>query len=242
MKRGQILGILALLLVCAVTVLPAMAANETVTTDAALGYYNAATQVMAKGDYAQAISLYDRALGSNTTTIKQNDALLYTYQGKSYAQIQLGNYSEAIATLDTGLAQYPTDEMLWNNKGYAQYNLGKYADAVTSYDQALATEGNNTNTLINKGNALVMLGNYQDAITSYKAALASDPGNSVATEKLADAEKAVASTPSVSLMVLVAVVIIAAIGVVYYVTRKTPPEGKAANTPDKKTDTKKNEK
>jgi tetratricopeptide (TPR) repeat protein len=242
MKRGQILGILALLLVCAVTVIPAMAANETIPTDAALGYYNAATQVMAKGDYAQAISLYDLALGSNTTTIKQSDALIYTYQGKSYAQIQLGNYTEAIATINAGLTQYPSDEMLWNNKGYAQYNLGKYADAVTSYDQALATEGNNTNTLINKGNALVKLGNYQDAVTTYKAALESDPGNSVATAKLADAEKDAASTLPVTLIALVVIVIVAAAGVAYYVTRKTPAGEKTADSSDKKTGTKKNKK
>ena len=83
--------------------------------------------------------------------MNRTDALLYTYQGKAYAQIQLGNYTEAIVTLDTGLARFPTDPMLWNNKGYAQYSLGKYADAVTSYDRALASDGNYTLALSQQG-------------------------------------------------------------------------------------------
>jgi tetratricopeptide (TPR) repeat protein len=239
MKRGQVLGFLALILVCAVTAIPAMAAGENTTHDAATTYYNTAVQLTADGNYAEAIGLYNQALGSNTTTIKATDALLYTYQGKAYAQIQLGNYTEAIATLDTGLEQYPKDPKLWNNKGYAQYSLGKYADAVISYDRALAIDSNYTGAMINKGNALVKSGNYQDAINVYQAALVSDPGNSEATAKLADAEKAAASVSQITMIILVVVVIIAAAGVAYYVTRKMPASGKAADIPDKKTDMKK---
>jgi tetratricopeptide (TPR) repeat protein len=238
MKRGQILGILALLLVCAIMIIPAMAANETTSTDAATGYYNAAVQLLGGKDYPGAIALFDKALASNTTMIQTTDALLYTYQGKSYAQIQLGNYSDAITTSDTGLADYPNDDMLWNNKGYAQYNLGNYSDAVTSYDQALANNANYTGAMINKGDALVKLGNYQDAIASYKAALASDPGNSEAATKLAAAQNAAPSVPPVTLIILALVVVIVAAGVAYYVTRKAP----AAEEPDKKADTKKNKK
>ena len=58
--------------------------------------------------------------------------------------MQMGNYTGAIATLNTGLVVYPNDENFLNNKGYAQYNLGNYADAVTSYDQALASDANFT--------------------------------------------------------------------------------------------------
>jgi tetratricopeptide (TPR) repeat protein len=242
MKHGQILGILALLLVCALTVIPALAANETPAKDAATSYYNAAVQLTSSGDYPGAIALYDQALGSNTTMIRITDVLLYTYQGKAYSQIQLGKYTEAIATIDTGLADYPSDPKLWNNKGYAQYSLKKYADAVTSYDRAIAIDGNYTGALINKGDALFSLGNYQDAITSYKAALASDPGNSVATAKLADAEKAAASALPITLIALVVVVIVAAAGIAYYVTNKTPAGENAADTSDKKTGTKKNKK
>lgn len=108
MKRGQILGILALLLLCAVTVIPAMAGNMTVTTthDIATDYYNYGELALAAGNYSDAVAFYDQALGSNTTMIKLDGVLLSTFQDKSYAQIQQGNYTGAIATLDTGLAVY----------------------------------------------------------------------------------------------------------------------------------------
>ncbi len=244
MKRGQILGILALLLLCAVTVIPAMAGNMTVTTthDIATDYYNYGELALAAGNYSDAVAFYDQALGSNTTMIKLDGVLLSTFQDKSYAQIQQGNYTGAIATLDTGLAVYPGDENLLNNKGYAQYNLGNYADAVNSYDQALASDANFTTALINKGDALQKLGNYQDAVTAYKAALASDPGNTAATTKLAVAEKAAASAPPVTLIVLAVVVVIISAGVAYLVTRKAHTGGKAQEEPDKHAGTKKNKK
>ncbi|MGA7797754.1 MAG: tetratricopeptide repeat protein [Methanoregula sp.] len=241
MKRGQILGMLALLLVCAVTVIPAMAANVTVTTthDVATDYYNYGGLALEAGNYSDAIAYYDQALGSNTTMMNLAGALLYVYQDKSYAQIKMGNYTGALATLNAGLVVYPNDENLLNNKGYAQYNLGNYADAVTSYDQALTSDANFTTALINKGDALEKLGNYHDAVTAYKAALASDPGNTAATTKLAGAEKAAASALPYTLIVLAVVVVVIAAGVAYYVTRKTPAGGKAQEEPDKKAGKKK---
>ncbi len=134
---------------------------------------------------------------------------------------------------------YPGDENLLNNKGYAQYNLGNYADAVNSYDQALASDANFTTALINKGDALEKLGNYQDAVTAYKTAIASDPGNAAATAKLAGAEKSVAAKFPVTLIVIIIVVIIAGAGIAFYIIKKAPSDKKAADTPDKKTDTRK---
>ena len=64
------------------------------------------------------------------------------------------------------------------------------------------------------------MGNYQDAIMTYKAALENDPGNNATATKLADAEKAAASTLPVTLIVLVIVVIIAAAGVAYLYHKK----------------------
>jgi len=226
MKRGQILGILALLLVGIITAIPAMAANVTTSypqaPDAATNYYNSAVQLTATGNYTEAIALYDMALGSNTTEIQESDALLYTYQGKSYAQIQLGNYSGAIDTLNTGLALYPTDEQLWNNKGYAQFRTGDYKDAVTSYDNALANDSNYTTALVNKGDALEKLGNYQDAITAYKAALESNPGSNETQARLAGAEKEAAAQQATLAIIGVIIIIAVVAGAGYYFLKVRP--------------------
>jgi len=235
MTRGKISCVAVLFLACLLAIVPAAAADNTTVHDAATQYYNTGTQLLTGGDYAGAIQQYDQALASNTSMIKVTDALLYTYQNKAYAQIQLGNYTDAIATLDTGLAEYPKDKLLWNNKGYAQYSLGKYGDAVTSYNQARAIDGNYTGALINKGDALVKMGNFQDAAVAYQAALTTNPGDKDTAAKLAAAQTSAASSTQTTLIALVIVLVIVAAGVAYYVTRKGAPE-------DQKSESKKNKK
>jgi len=247
MKRGQVLGILALLLVCAIAVIPATAANMTISQpkspDAATNYYNSAVQLTAGGNYTDAIALYDLALGSNTTEIQQSDALLFTYQGKSYAQIQLGNYNGAIDTVNTGLAIYPTDEDLWNNKGYAQFRLGDYKDAITAYNNALANDANFTPALINKGDALEKLGNYQDAVTAYTAALTVSPGSIETQTKLAAAQKEAAAAQQTTLIIIGCIVIIvAAAGAAYYFLKVRPAATKNKDETPAKAEPKNNKK
>ena len=134
MKFGQMTGILAIIVFFCL-VYPVAAANAT-TTDNATNFYNQGEQLLSSGDYGRAIISFDQALASNTSMIKVSSGLLYTYQGKSYAQIQLGMYNDSIQTLDQGLALYPNDSFLWNNRGYALFMLGKNEDALTAYDRA----------------------------------------------------------------------------------------------------------
>ncbi|MGA2104630.1 tetratricopeptide repeat protein [Methanoregula sp.] len=241
MTRGQILGILSLLLLCAIAVFPAVAENTTVTTthDIATDYYNYGELALSVGNFTGAIANFDQALGSNTTMVQLDGVLLYIYHDKSYAQIQQDNYTGAIATLNDGLNLYPTDENLWNNKGYAQYMLGNYADAVNSYNQALASDSNFTTALINKGDALDKQGNYQDAVTAYKAALVTYPNSTVLPAKIADAEKSASTALPITLIAIVIVVIIAGVGIAYYLIKMKPASKNAVETPDKKTRPKK---
>ena len=243
MTRGKISCVAVLFLACMLAIVPAAAADNSTAHDAATGYYNAGTLLLTSGDYNGAIQMYDMALASNTSVIKVTDALLYTYQNKAYAQLQLGNYTDAIATADAGLVLYPQDQKLWNNKGFAQYSLGKYGDAITSYNKALEIDGSYTNALINKGDAYMKLGNYQDAVATYKAALVSDPESSVVPPKLATAENAAASALPAIPIALAVIVIIVAAGVAYYVTRKGAAGDKTDDkAPDKKDTPKKNQK
>lgn len=243
MTRRQISCVAVLFLACLLAIVPAAAAENTTVHDAATQYYNTGTQLLSGGDYAGAIQQYDMALASNTSMIKVSDALLYTYQNKAYALIQLGNYTDAIVTLNTGLAEYPKDTLLWNNKGYAQYSLGNYKDAVDSYNQALAIDGNYTGALINKGDALAKMENFQDAAVAYQAALTTNPNDKDTAAKLAAAQKSAASSTQTTLVVLVVILIVVAAGVAYYVTRKgNKNDKKAGKAPDKKDEPKKNKK
>ena len=223
MKKRRIAYVLVVLSILTIFAVPVMAANET-QRDNATDYYNLGVRSLSVNDPTNAIVYFDAALSSNTTMIRESDALLYTYQGKSFAQIQLGLYQDAIQTINQGLATYPTDVNLLNNKGYAFYKLGDYQNAVTSYDQALAIDSTQNRTWINKGDALYQMGDYQGAVAAYTTALGNTSSTQAeitnATQKLVNAQKA-ATTASSALMIFIAIVVITAAGgaVVYYIKR-----------------------
>jgi tetratricopeptide (TPR) repeat protein len=225
MKIRHIVYILAILLLMSGFVAP-VAAEENQTPDAGTAFYNAGIKLLNSNEYDRAIALFDQALASDTTMIRQSDALLYTYQGKSYALIQLNRYEDAVKTLDEGLKIYPKDFMLWNNKGYALYNLGKYADALKSYDMALSIDQNYTQSLVNKGDTLYKMGRFTDAVDAYSKANVTDPGNTKAMEGLEKAQEAAKSEiPLIPIAIIVIVVIVAG-GVIYYLKFRKPAEEK----------------
>lgn len=198
--------------------------------DMATSYFNYAQKILAacvpgaSCDYESAIRFYDQALASNTTMLKQTDGLLYLYQGKAYALIQLESYSEAVATLDAGLAVYPNDAMLWNNKGYALYRLGKTQDALTAYDKSVSFDGTYTTALINQGDALMKMGRYSEAVAAYTRANETDPFNIAASDGLGAAKKGEAESIR-TMTILAIIVLVVAIGiVVWYVKFRKPAE------------------
>jgi len=225
MKIRHIVYILAILLLIGVFVAP-VAAEENQTPDAGTAFYNAGIKLLNSNEYDRAIVLFDQALASDTTMIRQSDALLYTYQGKSYALIQLNRYEDAVQTLDEGLKIYPKDFMLWNNKGYALYNLGKYADALKSYDMALSIDQNYTPSLVNKGDTLYKMGRFTDAVDAYSKANVTDPGNTKAMEGLEKAQEAAKSEIPLTLIAIIVIVVIVAGGVIYYLKFRKPEEEK----------------
>jgi tetratricopeptide (TPR) repeat protein len=234
MISGKILRTVGILFLLACILQPALAATA---RDNATDAYNAGVLMVSQGKYQGAIDSFNYALSQNTTSINITGALLYTYQGKAFSQIQLGKYSDAVATADQGLAQFPKDSKLWNNKGYALYKQGDFLNALSAYDKAIAIDQNYTIALVNKGDTLTGLGRYGDAIASYNQALATDPGNHDATAGIALAQKG-ASNPLSSpvTLILAIVVILAVVGAVWYVKFRKPDE----KTPgDNKTEGKK---
>jgi tetratricopeptide (TPR) repeat protein len=225
MKIRQTIFILSILLLIVVFVAP-VAAEENQTSDAGTTFYNAGIKLLNSNEYDRAIVLFDQALASDTTMIRQSDALLYTYQGKSYALIQLNRYEDAVQTLDEGLKIYPKDFMLWNNKGYALYNLGKYADALKSYDMALSIDQNYTQSLVNKGDTLYKMGRFTDAVDAYSKANVTDPGNTKAMEGLEKAQEAAKSEIPLTSIAIILILVIVAGGIIYCLKFRKPAEEK----------------
>ena len=234
MKIGHFMYILAIAVLIVGFIPPVMGANE--TTDAATNYYNIGVRYLSTQDYPRAIEFFNLALASNTTIIRQTDALLETYKGKALALIHLNQYEEALPTIEEGLAIYPKDPILWNEKGYALYNLGKNQDAVNAYDAAISFDQNFTSALINKGQVLFQMGRYQDAADAYARAEATDPGNSVAAAGLAQAKTAAGAATQTMLIILGGILIVVAVGIVWYMKYYRQTEEKK---PGKKTKGKK---
>jgi tetratricopeptide (TPR) repeat protein len=192
MRFGQYIHILVLIAVATCCVQPVCAADEATT------YYNTGEAYLATGDYERAIASFDMALASDTTMIKISETLLYTYRDKSYAQIQLQRYDDAVSTTGQGLSLYPRDKMLWNNKGYAYYNLRKYQEALRAYNTAIQYEPDYTIALINKGDTLAKMQDFRGAVEAYTRALETDPGNTDAATRLSDAKQAAVPAPALS--------------------------------------------
>lgn len=208
--------ILAILLLTVLFVQPVLSGttvtSDNLENDEASALFNRAEVLLVDDDYENAIRLFDQALASNTTLIKKTDIHLYIYRDKAYAQIQLGLYDDAIATVNEGLAFYPRDPMLWNNKGYALYRTGRMQDALAAYDSAVSFDRNYTTALINRGDILNRMGRYPDAVAAYVRANETDPFNIAAAQGLEAARRGEAESTR-TMMILLAVVIVAAVGV-----------------------------
>ncbi|MDP2796386.1 MAG: tetratricopeptide repeat protein [Methanoregula sp.] len=221
MKFRQFIHILAIIALIACFVPPVFAADEA-PKDEATTYYNYAEMAISTNDFEGAVAFFDKALASNTTIIRQSDALQYTYKDKCGALTDLGRYDEAIKTAELGLTEFPKSSGLWNNKGYAYYKMGKYNEAVDAYNNALRIDPSYLKGWNNKGDAYFKMGKYNEAVDAYNKALALDQGNRDAKTGLTTAQQAAASATQTSMIAIAIVIIIVAVGAVWYFKFRKP--------------------
>ncbi len=230
--------ILAVLLAGALIVQPALSAGNVtkivtnytsdLENDNATQLFNYGQQSLTLNDFPSALKFYDQALAGNLTMLKKTDALLYLYQGKAYALIQLGNYTDALKTVDAGLALYPNDPLLWNNRGYTLSQTGNLQDALVAYDKALSISKDYTKAYINKGNLLLQMGRYSDAASAFIRANETDPFNIAASDGLMAARAGEAkSGGNIPVIPIIVILVIAAGIAVWYVRFRKPAEPEA---------------
>jgi tetratricopeptide (TPR) repeat protein len=232
MKIGRFVLILAILVLIGVFVQPVMAA-ENETTDAGTDFYNIGVNLLETKEYERAIVAFDQALASDITMLRQSDGLLYTYQNKAYALIQLNNYTAAIQTIDQGLAIYENDEKLWYNKGYALFRLGKYEDALNAYDRVLQINNASLPALNNKGDTLFQMGRYDEAVDSYTRANTIEPNDTYSIQGREKARNASAAGMQTTIVILIIILAGAAAGIIYYLKFRQPVETKRADRKNK---------
>lgn len=231
MKSRCFLTAIALVLLAMLTVSPVLAADPVFTpgkSDNATELFNQAQVYISRGQYEDAVQLFNKALAENTTMASKGDTLMYIYKDKAAALADLGRYDEALTTVNAGLVQFKNSTGMWNNKGYILFKMGRYNEAVDAYTQAVTLDPTYEKGWINKGDALVKAGRPQEAVDAYNKALSLDPESSSAAAGLATAQKEAAGASSSMMVVLAVIVIVAAGIVVWYVKFRTPADKKDA--------------
>jgi tetratricopeptide (TPR) repeat protein len=239
MIPGKIIKAVGILLLLACILQPVLAAG-TQLKDNATEYYDNGEIAISNGQFDQAVQYFDLALADNTTLLGMSDGLMYLYKDKAAALAELGQYDEALKTVNTGLGVVKNTTKtagLWNNEGYIYTKQGDYNDAVGAYNHAVTADPSYLKGWLNLGDSLVKTGRYSDAINAYNKALTLDPGNTGATAGLAEAQKGASSPLSSPVIIaLVIILIIAAGGAVWYIKFRKPDERKPG---DKKAEGKK---
>ncbi|MDG6219857.1 MAG: tetratricopeptide repeat protein, partial [Candidatus Thermoplasmatota archaeon] len=155
------------------------------------------------GDYAGAISLFDRALERDQENILVRVSKGMTYMRmnrlqealSSFEEIidrrpswvgprfmgglilgQMGRYDEAGEYLDRAIELQPKYADAWNLKGIILASRREYTQALDCFDHALDINPGDAEAWRAKGKALDRLGRLDDALKCYEKALILEPG------------------------------------------------------------------
>ncbi len=93
------------------------------------------------------------------------------------AELQLGRYADAVASLGASLKLDPDQEIALSNCGIGLLALERTAEALACFDRALALAPDQAKWHYNRGNALRNLGRADEALQAYDRAIALDPGD-----------------------------------------------------------------
>jgi tetratricopeptide (TPR) repeat protein len=87
------------------------------------------------GRYNESLVAYDEAISSVPADLV---LLTATFMAdKSSVLIKMGEYEEALTTINAALKIDPTNPIAWKNKGEALNYTGRYEEAVSAYDKAV---------------------------------------------------------------------------------------------------------
>ncbi|MDD1696459.1 MAG: tetratricopeptide repeat protein [Methanoregula sp.] len=191
--------------------------------DLADQYYADGINFSSRGQYAEAVAAYDKAV-----FIRPGNADAWNNRG--VALENLGQYSEAVSSYDRAVILQPGYAGAWYNRGVALRKMGRYADAVISYDKALAINPSYPEAWLNRGVALDYLGRYDESVASYDKALALQPDFAPAREnrELALSKKDRLNPAVIGAIIFVVIIVV---GLVIWQLKSRPGTGKAPELP-----------
>ena len=157
---------------------------------------------MQSRSYADAISLFDRAIALNpgyaetycnrgiafkesgrfieaaasfSQAIERKSDSAEAYYHRGNVMIELGRCDDALADFDKAAGLKPNDPLIYASRAIALTRLGELEAAVASYDQAISLRPDYAIAFSNRGIVLNKLNRHKDAIVSLDKAISLQP-------------------------------------------------------------------
>ncbi len=165
-------------------------------------YITLAKKYNHKGDYFQAIAIYNQALEANSQNpkiyllrgiawwkigdlqralqdcneaLKINNSYDLAYHWRGYLHCQLKNYREAIEDYSEEIKINPVSAYAYYRRGFVNSLMKNHSSALDDYSNAVTVNANLYQAFYGRGNTFYQLGDRQDAIDDYSQALKLNP-------------------------------------------------------------------
>jgi tetratricopeptide (TPR) repeat protein len=127
-------------------------------------YFNEAEEYFDRGDYAEAIASYDKAI-----QLRSDFGQAYNNRGLAYHAKE--DYDKAIEDANKAIELLPNSASVYNNRGYAYNDKGDYDKAIADFDKALQLNSEFAKAYYNRGLAYYAKGDYDKTIMDFGKAI-----------------------------------------------------------------------
>lgn len=117
-----------------------------------------------RGEYQQAVELFDRLIELNPTDASH-------YNNRGLIHFQSGDPEAALADYDRAIELNPRLAKVYNNRANCYAALGELEAAIQDYEMAIDLNPTNIRALLNQGITFRDLGLYEQAIEDFELAL-----------------------------------------------------------------------
>ncbi|MEE9248228.1 MAG: tetratricopeptide repeat protein [Dehalococcoidia bacterium] len=129
-------------------------------------YYDEARRMAVRGEWEEAIALYQQA-------IALEPSYRGAYEGRAEAYHALGRHQEAIGGYSRAI-EIREDSHLYTERGHADVETGRHLQADQDYHMALSSGHPSPNAYIVMGDSHRLIGAFKEAIRSYSEAILLD--------------------------------------------------------------------
>jgi serine/threonine-protein kinase len=149
---------------------------------ARLGWTHLSKAFAAESGSAAQTALFQRAEDRFREALDRNDRFVNAITGLGWAQSALGQYDQALDTLQRSLAIKEDQGDAHFGIGWTYYNMGRFTDAESSFRRAIEIQPLDGSNYYWLGLTLEQLGRVEEAKQAYRTAV--EKGNSFAQQEL----------------------------------------------------------